>query len=696
MLSVGNTRKGMGEFKVHRVRFFNYVPVGIRCVAYNHQSNRLAVSRVDGTVEIYNLAANSFQEKFFPGHEGRATEALCWAKGQRLFSAGLNGDIIEYDLEKMSVKYSVDGFGGPIWSMAADPSGSYLAIGCEDGSVKLFQVSPDKIQLERTLERQKGRILSLSWHPSGTHIAVGSIDYIAVLDAKSGSTTQKMLMDKRHPGSQRRRCVVWGVAFLSDGTVVSTDSAGMVQFWDSETGTLVQTHPLTSSDVLSIAVAEKEDSLVVGTAEGTIFHFQLIPSRSDGKQSQWVRTKPFQHHTHDVRSVAHSPTALISGGVDAHLVIRPLMEKVEVKNYDAALRKITFPHRRLISCAKKMQLLLFQFPQRLELWRLGATDAAGKNEDILPLSRNAEHLLQLKKKGPENICCSCISPCGSWIAYSTASRFYLYRMNYENNSVSIKRVSKLPKFLSSAFQILFSGDSAMLYVASNQGSLHVIQLLEGSLKHLHTFQPQSGTSEAISLLAVSPDGNWLAAAGMSSGVSIYNLKHLKPHCMVPAYNFPVTALAIAPNTNNLVIAHSDQQVFEFSIPQKQYTDWSRKVQKHGLHYLWLERDTPITHITFHPKRPTHILLHDTYMFCIIDKSMPLPDDKTPLFNQLSLREASENVRRRHAHAFKISKKFQPLLFMDLLDEGTLVAVERPLEDIIAQLPPPIKRKKFGT
>ena len=32
------------------------------------------------------------------------------------------------------------------------------------------------------------------------------------------------------------------------------------------------------------------------------------------------------------------------------------------------------------------------------------------------------------------------------------------------------------------------------------------------------------------------------------------------HCTVPAYNFPVTALAIAPNTNNLVIAHSDQQV----------------------------------------------------------------------------------------------------------------------------------------
>ncbi|XP_023565101.1 U3 small nucleolar RNA-associated protein 4 homolog [Octodon degus] len=116
----------MGEFKVHRVRFFNYVPPGIRCVAYNNQSNRLAVSRTDGTVEIYNLSANYFQEKFFPGHESRATEALCWAEGQRLFSAGLNGEILEYDLQALNVKYAMDAFGGPVWSMIASPSGSQL------------------------------------------------------------------------------------------------------------------------------------------------------------------------------------------------------------------------------------------------------------------------------------------------------------------------------------------------------------------------------------------------------------------------------------------------------------------------------------------------------------------------------------------------------------------------------------------
>lgn len=54
------------------------------------------------------------------------------------------------------------------------------------------------------------------------------------------------------------------------------------------------------------------------------------------------------------------------------------------------------------------------------------------------------------------------------------------------------KVSKMPAFLRSAVQILFSEDSTKLFVASNQGSLHIVRLLEGSFKHLHTFQAQSG------------------------------------------------------------------------------------------------------------------------------------------------------------------------------------------------------------
>ena len=42
-------------------------------------------------------------------------------------------------------------------------------------------------------------------------------------------------------------------------------------------------------------LSQQEDSFVVGTAEGTVFHFQLVSVTSSSSEKQWVRTKPFQH-----------------------------------------------------------------------------------------------------------------------------------------------------------------------------------------------------------------------------------------------------------------------------------------------------------------------------------------------------------------------------------------------------------------
>lgn len=55
-------------------------------------------------------------------------EALCWTVGDRLFGAGLGGEIMEYDLARLCVAHTVDGCGGPIWSMAANSSGTQLAV----------------------------------------------------------------------------------------------------------------------------------------------------------------------------------------------------------------------------------------------------------------------------------------------------------------------------------------------------------------------------------------------------------------------------------------------------------------------------------------------------------------------------------------------------------------------------------------
>lgn len=683
----------MGEFKVHQVRFFEYMPTGIRALAFHAQNEKMAVAKMDGSVEIYDCSDNFFQEKVVPGREQCGIEALSWV-GDRLFSAGLNGEITEYDLTNQKVKYTIDAYGGPIWTITGNKQGTHLAVGCEDGNVKLFEVNGDKIQFERNLMRQKGRIISLSWHPSGSKIAAGMMDMIQVFNVETGQSIHRMQVDRGLRATHSKECVVWSVVYLSDGTIISGDSAGMVKMWDDCTGTLIKSQSVTKSDVFALSVSQNEDSIVVGTAEGCVVQFQFISVVLEKDEKEWVRTRTFKNHTHDIRAVADITTAIVSGGMDTQLVVRPFIDKV--KSSASALRKILFPHRRLVSCAKKAGLMLFQYPSHLELWRLGESEGEAIPGSSLPVKRKPEKLLQLKVKGEEHIRCSVVSLCGEWIAYSTASSLRMYRLHCDNNNVSITKISKLPKILSSAHQLCFSPDSSHLFSASTESSVHMVSLNQSGCKFVATLKPKSGSKQAIHLLTASEDGKWLASANSDHEVQVYNLQTRKAHCTVPIYNSAVSAMAFHPTTNCLFMVHANQQMFEYSIEQKQYTDWSRSVQRIGLHGIWLERDTPVTNIMFNPKNPSHVILHDMYMLCVIDKSLPLPDKSMQFYNQLTLKSFSAEERKFHSHAFKVCKTFREILCVEQMSDQSLVVVERPLMDITTQLPAPMKQKKFAT
>ncbi|GCC20630.1 hypothetical protein chiPu_0019194 [Chiloscyllium punctatum] len=481
-------------------------------------------------------------------------------------------------------------------------------VGCEDGSVKLFEILPEKLQFERNLDRQKGRVLSLAWHKSGTMIATGSLDVIQVLDVKSGHCTRRIFVDRGEAVSHRRECVVWSLCFLSNYSIVSADSAGKIQFWDWQTETLLKTHPVTKCDVLTLSVNQ----------------------------------------------------------------------------------------RNLVCCSRKANLLLFQFPDQLELWRLGSPGSSGIPGDSLPISKKPEKLLQLKNKGCDHIRCCALSPCGTWIAFSNICRVRLYQVQYENDSVTIHAASRFLKVQQPAHQLLFSADSTKLFVALDHSHIQVVDLVMLNSKHGHILTPKSDSLEPVYLLAASADGNWLAAANYDCEINVYNLKQLKNHCTVPVYNHLPTAIAINPHTNNLIVVHTDHQIFEFSISEKKYTEWSRTLQQQGLHQHWLERDTPVTHVTFNPKLTTQIILHDTYMFCIIDQLLRLPNEQSNLHNQSILKRLSGKARKAEEHAFKICKKFKPLMHVELLFDGCLVVVERPVMEINMQLPAPVRQRKFAT
>lgn len=63
-------------------------------------------------------------------------------------------------------------------------------------------------------------------------------------------------MDRGFKTYRSKESVVWSVIYLSDGTIISGDSAGMVKIWDDCTGTLIKSHNVTNSDVLALSVSQ--------------------------------------------------------------------------------------------------------------------------------------------------------------------------------------------------------------------------------------------------------------------------------------------------------------------------------------------------------------------------------------------------------------------------------------------------------
>lgn len=163
---------------LHRCRFVDYTPHTISSVAFSHPSNtaamasndlRLAVGRNNGDIEIWNPKFNWTHETTLYGSKGTSIEGLCWAVNQddttpRLFTIGGSTYITEWDLSTGLPKINYDCNVGVIWSMAINKSNTKLAVGSDDGSVCIVDISGGFGSLEHDMicQRQDLRVLSLN------------------------------------------------------------------------------------------------------------------------------------------------------------------------------------------------------------------------------------------------------------------------------------------------------------------------------------------------------------------------------------------------------------------------------------------------------------------------------------------------------------------------------------------------------
>ncbi|KAI0757231.1 WD40 repeat-like protein [Daedaleopsis nitida] len=289
----------------------------------------------------------------------------------RLFSSGGGSELVEWDIEKGCVMRTLSSQGGPIWSIAANPASTILALGCEDGSVRLINLQYEELTHLRRLDRVKSRILSIAWGPpvprqtkgqtaqadsdsddddedwTDSWLVTGCSDSsLRKWDLATGRVLDRMSTDK----IRGERTLVWAVGTLGDGTIVSGDSMGNVKFWDSRTCTQLQSFKGHAADVLCLTIGPDGSAVYTSGVDQKVAQFSYVKtSRTSTNPSplvsrapgRWVQSCSRRLHSHDVRALAiwppysplppshqrHFPNdiapVLASGGLDMSVVVTP-------------------------------------------------------------------------------------------------------------------------------------------------------------------------------------------------------------------------------------------------------------------------------------------------------------------------------------------------------------------------------------
>ncbi|KAJ2928864.1 hypothetical protein H1R20_g8221, partial [Candolleomyces eurysporus] len=294
----------------------------------------------------------------------------------RLFSSGGGSDLIEWDIQRSRIRRTIGSQGGSIWSLAANPASTLLALGCEDGTIRILSLENDTLAHHRRIGKVKSRMLSIAWGPPvpkqsrvpqpqnknssaaadsesdsddedddewvDSWLVTGCSDSsLRKWDANSGQLLERIGTDK----IRGERTLVWTVGVLGDGTIISGDSLGLVKFWDSRTGTQMHSFQAHGADVLCMVTSPDGKAVYTSGVDQKTVQFSQVttsPSENSGSSSaRWVQTGSKRMHSHDVRALAmwppHTPLPsvfrrtfspdvapiLASGGLDMSLVLAP-------------------------------------------------------------------------------------------------------------------------------------------------------------------------------------------------------------------------------------------------------------------------------------------------------------------------------------------------------------------------------------
>lgn len=424
---------------------------------------------MDASIEIWDMRHAVHMEKAILGLRQNSVEALAWV-GNRLFSTGHTGELIEWDMHTLTVKQSVLLTGSASWCMDVNRDEDLIAVGTDEGYLNIYQVDESGLNYVKIFDKQEGRILCCKFDHSGDILATGSVDNVRIWDVKTGHALHRMACGRTE---SKKETVVWSLAILKDLTVLSGDSRGRITVWDGKLGVQVESFPVLKADVLAVAVNEEETMFCCSGIDPIIKIFQLTPVKKENQLTyKWIKFIQRTVHDHDIKALQVTRLRLLtklrsinivffqfsgakvySGGIDGYLGV-----SYSKKSKQILSKYGPFMTQPCAMVAESQRMLLLKYFNYLEIWRLGTPtenvqlcdDDMDKSKH-LTLENGLEKVVELRSKSDEPIVCTAISPDSSLLVYSTECSIRLFRLNLEVslslwNSASINPFNSFTEF----------------------------------------------------------------------------------------------------------------------------------------------------------------------------------------------------------------------------------------------------------
>ncbi|XP_048523334.1 U3 small nucleolar RNA-associated protein 4 homolog [Dendroctonus ponderosae] len=557
-------------FTRQNMSFYKPDPKAICVMALNCSDGKLALARSDASIEIWNLNHTPFMEKSFTSNlDNYSVEGLTWCS-RRLFSTGHHGWLVELDLFTLTMKdkWSITGEAGT----CLDSRNSQIVVGTEQGYLNIFQVTGTDTQFEKFLDKQEGRIVCVKLNPTGEFVVAGSLNAIRIWSVKTGHALHKMVLSR---AEANKNTIVWCLEVLSDFTIVSGDSRGVVTFWDGKLGAQLESYHSQNSDIRAICINENEDSLYCSGINQLICNYEKVKV---GSSIKWVKSVVRKIDEHDVRAMAVYHKKLYSAGTSGDLVCSYHPPKTVVK----------YAHIPYVQTASDgCPLILLRYSKHIEIWSFSCSrkndsehqtprcpegvdpqDRPRKLVKIQKVTKNSENINEV-----EGIICSCISDDGKWIFLATNSGFRLYALRVVDSHPKLQKINDLDDSNIACVKAAFNSKNNHLIVALSNGNLVVYDLEDGDpfiSQRLECFKVH--LTDTVSLLEVSSCGKYLAVADAESNIVTftYTSDGYSRHLKLPKTTIPPTALHFQKHI--LKVSYANNVVYEFNIKSNEWTE----------------------------------------------------------------------------------------------------------------------------